>query len=595
MTSDRLFLDVERSALGRPWRPRLNQAGEQRALAMSQRYGLSDIVARVLAGRGVAIDAASAHLEPKLRDLMPDPSAMQDLDAAVDRLAAGIAKGETVAIFGDYDVDGACSAALLARFLDACGAPRLVRIPDRIFEGYGPNANAVEELAAAGATLLVTVDCGTTSHDVIAGARRRGLDVIVLDHHQAPEILPDALIVNPNRQDDLSGLGALCAAGVVFMLLVGLNRRLKRDGFWNSARPAPDLLDELDLVALATVADVAPLTGLNRAFVTQGLAIMRARRRPGLSALMDVSRLVGPPQAWHLGFLLGPRINAGGRIGDAALGARLLLTTDPAEAGRVAAELDRLNSERRAIELATVEAAVAEADLALGGRAEAAAVVVAGEDWSPGIVGLVAARLKERFQRPAFAIAFAGATGTGSGRSIAGVDLGAAVRAAVDEGLLIKGGGHAMAAGVTIARERLGDFRAFLEQRLATKVADARAGDALLIDSALTASGATRDLVANVAAAGPFGAGAPEPVFVLPRHRIQSATPVGEDHMRIAALASDGARIDAMAFRIGASGLGAALPELAGGLAHLAVTLSIDHYGGREKVQARIVDAAAAD
>lgn len=595
MTSDRLFLDVERSALGRPWRPRLDLAGEQRALAMSQRYGLSDIVARVLAGRGVAIDAASAHLEPKLRDLMPDPSAMQDLDAAVDRLAAGIAKGETVAIFGDYDVDGACSAALLARFLDACGAPRLVRIPDRIFEGYGPNANAVEELAAADATLLVTVDCGTTSHDVIAGARRRGLDVIVLDHHQAPEILPDALIVNPNRQDDLSGLGALCAAGVVLMLLVGLNRRLKRDGFWNSARPAPDLLDELDLVALATVADVAPLTGLNRAFVTQGLAIMRARRRPGLSALMDVSRLVGPPQAWHLGFLLGPRINAGGRIGDAALGARLLLTTDPAEAGRVAAELDRLNSERRAIELATVEAALAEADLALGGRAEAAAVVVAGEDWSPGIVGLVAARLKERFQRPAFAIAFAGATGTGSGRSIAGVDLGAAVRAAVDEGLLIKGGGHVMAAGVTIARERLGDFRAFLEQRLAAKVADARAGDALLIDSALTASGATRDLVANVAAAGPFGAGAPEPVFVLPRHRIQSATPVGEDHMRIAALASDGARIDAMAFRIGASGLGAALPELAGGLAHLAVTLSIDHYGGREKVQARIVDAAAAD
>ena len=591
----RLFLDVERSALGRPWRPRLDIAGEQRALAIVQRHGVTDILARVLAGRGVGIDEAPAYLDPTLRALMPDPSVLQDMDAAVERLARAVTNRETVAIFGDYDVDGACSAALLASFLDACGVPRLVRIPDRIFEGYGPNAEAVKELRAAGANLLVTVDCGVTSHEVIAGARALGLDVIVLDHHQAPERLPDALVVNPNRQDDLSGLGALCAAGVVFMLLVGLNRRLKRDGFWNSARPAPDLLDELDLVALATVADVAPLTGLNRAFVTQGLAIMRARRRPGLSALMDVSRLVGPPQAWHLGFLLGPRINAGGRIGDAALGARLLLTTDPAEAGRVAAELDRLNSERRAIELATVEAAVAEADLALGGRAEAAAVVVAGEDWSPGIVGLVAARLKERFQRPAFAIAFAGATGTGSGRSIAGVDLGAAVRAAVDEGLLIKGGGHAMAAGVTMARERLGDFRAFLEQRLAAKVADARAGDALLIDSALTASGATRDLVANVAAAGPFGAGAPEPVFVLPRHRIQSATPVGEDHMRIAALASDGARIDAMAFRIGASGLGAALPELAGGLAHLAVTLSIDHYGGREKVQARIVDAAAAD
>ena len=593
--NQRLFLDVERSALGRPWRPRLDIAGEQRALAIVQRHGLSDILARVLAGRGVGIDEAAAYLDPKISTLMPDPSSLQDMDAAVERLSRAVANRETVAIFGDYDVDGACSAALLASFLDACGVPRIVRIPDRIFEGYGPNAEAVKELRAAGAGLLVTVDCGTTSHDVIAGARKLGLDVIVLDHHQAPENLPDAIVVNPNRQEDLSGLGALCAAGVVFMTLVGLNRALRTTGFWTASRPPPDLLQDLDLVALATVADVAPLTGLNRAFVVKGLAVLRARGRRGLAALMDVARLVGPAQAWHLGFLLGPRINAGGRIGDAALGAKLLLTEDPVEAQKIAAELDRLNQERRAIELATVEAAQAEADLALGANGEGAAVVVAGEDWSPGIVGLVASRLKERFQRPAFAIALNGRTGTGSGRSIAGVDLGAAVRQAVEAGLLAKGGGHAMAAGITVAREKLGDFRAFLEAKLAAKVAAAREKDALFVDSAVTAAGATRDLVNAVAAAGPFGASAPEPVFVLPRHRITNVMPVGEDHLRVAAQAADGARLEAMAFRASASGLAEVLPPLQGGPAHLAVTLSLDHYGGRERVQARIVDAARAD
>ena len=329
--------------------------------------------------------------------------------------------------------------------------------------------------------------------------------------------------------------------------------------------------------------------------MVKGLAVLRGRGRRGLAALMDVARLVGPPQAWHLGFLLGPRINAGGRIGDAALGAKLLLTEDASEAQEIAGELDRLNHERRAIELATVEAAQAEADMALGQSGQGAAVVVAGEDWSPGIVGLVASRLKEKFQRPAFAIALAGKTGTGSGRSIAGVDLGSAVRRAVETGILIKGGGHAMAAGITIQRERLGEFRAFLEDKLATKVAAAREKDALLIDSAVTAGGATRDLVHAVAAAGPFGASAPEPVFVLPRHRITNVMPVGEDHLRVAAQAADGARLEAMAFRASASGLAEVLPALNGGPAHLAVTLSLDHYGGRERVQARIVDAARAE
>jgi len=591
----RLFLDVDRSLLGRPWRPRLDLAGEARALAIVQRHGLGDLLARVLVGRGVGLDEAAAHLDPTLRNLMPDPSTMRGMDEAVARLVAAVERREKVAVFGDYDVDGACSSALIASFLRACGLDCTIRIPDRIFEGYGPNIQAMNELAAGGATLLVTVDCGTTSHEAIAEARRLRLDVIVLDHHQAPELLPDAIVVNPNRQDDLSGLGALCAAGVAFMALVGLNRALREKGFWTKDRPAPDLLAELDLVALATVADVAPLTGLNRAFVAKGLTVMRGRARPGLSALMDVARLGGPPQAWHLGFLLGPRINAGGRIGDAALGARLLTTSDPAEAGKIAADLDRLNAERRAIELATIEQAEAEADLALGRSGQDSVVVVAGEDWSPGIVGLVASRLKEKFGRPAFAIAFGGRTGTGSGRSVLGVDLGQAVRAAVDAGILVKGGGHAMAAGITIDRDRLGDFRAFLEDRLAAKVESSRANDALLVDGALTAGGATRELVASLAGAGPFGAGCAEPIFVLPRHRLLSVMPVGEDHLRIAAGGADGSRLDAMAFRVSSSGLGATLPPLAGSSAHLAVSLSLDHYGGRERVQARVVDVAPAN
>ncbi|MFO1118360.1 MAG: single-stranded-DNA-specific exonuclease RecJ [Beijerinckiaceae bacterium] len=593
--AQKLFLDVESSLAGRPWRPRLDLAGEARALAIVQRHGLGDLLARVLAGRGVGIDEANAYLDPTIKALMPDPSTLRGMDEAVERLLAAVSGKQKIAVFGDYDVDGACAAALMAAFLEACGIETLVRIPDRIFEGYGPNPQVMNELSAAGCRLVVTVDCGTTSHEAIAEARRMGMDVIVLDHHQAPEVLPEAIVVNPNRQDDLSRLGALCAAGVVFMTLVALNRALREQGFWNAQRPPPDLLRELDLVALATVADVAPLTGLNRAFVVKGLAVMRSRSRTGLAALMDAARLSGPPQAWHLGFLLGPRINAGGRIGDAALGARLLLTRDPAEASRIAAELDRLNNERRAIELATVEQAQAEAELALGRSGESAAVVVAGEDWSPGIVGLVASRLKEKFGRPAFAIALAGRTGTGSGRSIGGVDLGSAVRAAVEAGILVKGGGHAMAAGVTIARDRLGDFRAFLEEKLAAGVFAARARDALYVDGALTAGGASRELVAALAGAGPFGASCAEPVFVLPRHRILNVMPVGEDHLRVAAGAADGSRIEAMAFRARSTELGAVLPAMAGRSAHLAVNLSLDHYGGRERVQARLVDAARAD
>ena len=589
----RPFLNITASALGQPWRDRLDAAGAARALAMVQQYGLSDLLARVLAGRGVGIDETEAWLEPTFRALMPDPDTLQDMPKAVARLVRAVERRETVAIFGDYDVDGAASSALLAEFLAQAGCPYLIHIPDRIFEGYGPNSDAIRALHANGARLLVTVDCGTTSAEPIAFAGTLGLDTLVLDHHQAPEALPPALaIVNPNRQDDMSGLGHLCAAGVVYMTLVALNRALRQSGFWSASRPEPDLKQALDLVALATVADVVPLRGLNRAFVVRGLKIMRARGRPGLRALMDIAGADGPPRPYHLGFLVGPRINAGGRIGDAALGAKLLLTRDEAEAARIAADLDRLNRERQVVEVATVEAAEAEALLALGLEEKGALVITAAEGWHPGVVGLVASRLKDRFARPAIAIALNGAVGTGSGRSIPGVDLGRAIRAAVEAGVLVKGGGHAMAAGLTVRTERLGDLRAFLEAHLASAVTQARGAAGLAIDAALSAAGATPALLETLERAGPFGAGNPEPVFVFPGHRIASASEVGNGHLRVQAQSGDGTRLNAIAFRAANGPLGALLLKSRGEALHLAGTLSADRWGGQTRVQLRLLDAA---
>ncbi len=589
----RLFLGVEQSSLGRAWRDRLDLEAQGHAQAISQQLGHPDLLARVLAGRGVQAQDCAAFLDPTIRALMPDPDVLVGMETLVARLVEAIQRGDTVAIFGDYDVDGACSSALLATFLQACGCPFIIHIPDRLFEGYGPNVDAIRGLAAAGAKLLVTVDCGTTSFEPIAEAQKLGLDTLVIDHHQAPEVLPPAhAIVNPNRLDDLSGLGHLCAAGVVYMVIVALNRALRQRGFWTPERPAPDLLAELDLVALATIADVVALKGLNRAFVAKGLAVMRARGRPGLRALFDVARADGPPRPYHLGFLIGPRINAGGRIGDAALGAKLLMMRDETEAARIATELDRLNSERQAIAATPRAEAAAEAIFALGLEEQGACVVTAGEGWHPGIVGLVAARLKEKFRRPAFAIAMNGKLGTGSARSIPGVDLGRIVRAAVDDGLLVKGGGHAMAAGLTIDRDRLVDFRAYLEERLGEIVARARASDSLSVDAAVTAGGATPDLIRMLEQAGPFGQGNPEPVFVLPAHRLTRATPVGKGHIKVRAVAGDGAGIEAIAFRAAESPLGQALQKNVGSAVHLAGTLSLDRWGGSERVQMRIVDLA---
>jgi single-stranded-DNA-specific exonuclease len=593
-TLPRAFLGVEKSATGRTWRDRLDERGQTRALTIAQRHGVPELLARVLAGRGVEPDEVTAYLDPSIKGLMPDPHALTQMQAAAERIADAIVHKESVAIFGDYDVDGATSSALLGGYLRRCGLDPVIHIPDRIFEGYGPNVDAIRGFAERGVNLLVTVDCGTTSIEPLAEAKKLGLDTVVIDHHQADEELPEAVaIVNPNRADDLSGLGHLAAVGLVFLTLVALARELRRRGFWNGARAEPDLLSLLHLVALGTVADVVPLKGLNRAFVAKGLIALRRRDHVGATALMDAARLSGPPEPWHLGFMLGPRINAGGRIGRADLGVRLLLETDSTEAARIATELDRLNTERRQIEQATVAQAEAEVMAALGLEEKGVAVVTAGEGWHAGVVGLVAARLKERYGRPAFAIALeSGGTGTGSGRSIAGVDLGQAVRRAVREGLLLKGGGHAMAAGITLRKDALAAFRAYLEETLAPSVEAARRERALLIDGAVSAGGVNPALVELLAKAGPYGAGNPEPMLALPAHTLIYAGLVGENHIRARFKSGDGKTVNAIAFRAAGQPLGRALLDNHGRAMHAAGHLAVDRWQGKERVQMRLTDVA---
>ncbi|WP_315712114.1 MULTISPECIES: single-stranded-DNA-specific exonuclease RecJ [unclassified Bradyrhizobium] len=597
LSAPQAFLGVRLSLTNKLWRDRLDARGAARALAMVQRYQLPEMLARVLAGRDVEIDAVNDFLDPTIRKLMPDPFTVTQMEAAAQRIADAVVKGEKVAIFGDYDVDGATSAALLAWHLRHCGLDPLIHIPDRIFEGYGPNVDAIRALAGKGATLLVTVDCGTTSLEPLAEARRLGMSVVVIDHHQCGEELPEVeALVNPNRPDDLSGLGYLAAVGLTLVTLVAVNRELRGRGFWSSTRPEPDLLSMLHHVALGTVADVAPLIALNRAFVAKGLIAMRRRDHVGHTALMDVARLNGPPEAWHLGFMLGPRINAGGRIGRADLGVRLLLESDISEAARIAAELDRLNSERRIIEQQAEAQAEAEALASLGLEDKGAVIVTASEGWHPGVVGLVASRLKEKFARPAFAIALEpGGIGTGSGRSIPGVDLGKAVRHAVEQGILMKGGGHAMAAGVTLRKERLAEFRAFLESALAADVADARHVNEILIDGAISARAATPELVATLNRAGPFGSGNPEPIVALPSHQLVYADEVGQAHLKLRFKSGDGAAVNAIAFRSVGQKLGNALVQHRGQILHVAGTLTVDRYQGVERVQLRVLDVAVPD
>ncbi len=590
----RAFLGVEQSIGGRRWVERLDARGATTALDIAQRHDLPELLARVLAGRGVAAADAAEFLDPTVKRLMPDPSSLTDMDLAAVRIADAVRAREAVAIFGDYDVDGATSAALLTRFLRSQGLTPRIHIPDRLFEGYGPNVEAIEALAAAGATLIVAVDCGTTSIEALERAAALGVDVIVIDHHLAGAELPPAVaIVNPNRADDLSGLGHLSAVGLVFMVLVAVNRELRRRGQYH-ASVEPDLLQWLDLVALGTVCDVVSLTGLNRAFVVKGLAAMRRQGNPGLAALAIAARLDGPVGTQQLGFMLGPRINAGGRIGNASLGATLLSTDDPIEAEAIATELDRLNTERQAIEAGMLAEAMAAAEPVFAGGAPPPVLITRSTGWHHGVVGLIAARLKERYARPAFAIAATpSGQGVGSGRSIHGVDIGRAVRAAVEAGLLVKGGGHPMAAGITIEMEKLWAFGEFLERTLGAEVKAAMAsGGGLLIDAAASAAGAGVDLVELLERAAPFGAGHPEPVLAFPAHRVLYAEMVGSGHVRATIGADGGATLKAMAFRAAETPLGKRLLKRDGAPLHIAGTLSAETWQGRTRPSLRIIDIA---
>jgi single-stranded-DNA-specific exonuclease len=581
------FLGVERSALGRRWYARLDD--DRVALGLAQRLGVPEIVARVIAGRGVDEAAAPAFFAPKLREQLPDPLHLKDMDRAAARLARAVQTGEQIAVFGDYDVDGATSSALLYRFVTAAGGKVRIYIPDRQREGYGPNAPALLRLKAEGADVVVTVDCGVTAHAPLAAAADAGLDVIVIDHHVAEPRLPTALaVVNPNRLDETTPHRQLAAVGVAFLLAVAVNRAL-RDAGWFAGRPEPSLLDLLDLVALGTVCDVVPLTGLNRAFVAQGLKVLAQRRNPGLLALADVARIDRACDVYHLGFVLGPRVNAGGRVGEADLGARLLTTEDPDEARTLAERLDRHNRERQTIEAAVLEAAAAQVD---GAGAPGSLVFAAGEGWHPGVIGIVAGRLRERYDRPTFIAAIADGIAKGSGRAALGADVGAAIIAAREAGLLINGGGHKNAAGFTAAVDRLGELREFLADRLAAQITSPRSG--LAFDGALSLGAATPDLIEALGRVGPFGVGNPEPRFAFPAVRVAKADIVGEKHVRCFLADGRGGRLAGIAFRAVGSPLGAALLDGAGISLHLGGRLRADDWRGETRVQLQIEDAAAA-
>lgn len=552
---------------------------------MAQQTGLPGPVCQILARMGVAVDAAQTYLAPTLRDLMPDPRTLKDMEQAAARVLGAITQRERIAVFADYDVDGGSSAALLLTWLRTHGVTATLYVPDRIDEGYGPNEEAMATLARAH-DLIICVDCGTLSHGPIAAAK--GVDVVVLDHHLGAETLPSAhSIVNPNRQDEDGALAHLCAAAVVFLLLVEAGRQMRAAG-----QRGPDLMPYLDLVGLATVADVAPLIGVNRAFVRQGLKVMARRDRPGLVALADVAGMDTAPTPYHLGYLLGPRINAGGRIGQADLGARLLATDDAHEAAALAERLNTLNAERRDIEASVRAAALAQSEA----RGTSGALAwAAGPGWHPGVVGIVAARLKEATNRPAIVIGIENGIGKGSGRSVSGIDLGAPIQRLAREGLLIKGGGHKMAAGLTVAEDKIDAAMARLTELLARQGADALGPADLRLDGVLMPAAATMELLDQIDAAGPFGAGASAPRYAFPAMRILHAKRVGESHLKLSFGEAGGARLDAIAFGAFDGALGPALQDHGGASFHLAGRLETNTFRGRKSVQLRLDDAQTAE
>ena len=586
-----IALNISRSISGQPWRWR-----GQGADARDPGYRPDDLVTQLLLARGCPREAVEAHRNPTIRHFMPDPSLFRDMDAAADRLADAVQSQEDVRIFGDYDVDGATSAALLIRLLRDLGLNAKPYIPDRLMEGYGPSGEALVRLAGEGASLIVTVDCGAQAFDALLQAKQAGVDVVVVDHHKCAAALPEAFaLVNPNRldeADEAAAHGHLAAVGVAFLLGAALVRTLRARG-WLAARSEPPLMELLDIVALGTVADVAQLKGLNRAFVAQGLKVMAKRRNIGLAALMDASRLSRAPLCHDLGFALGPRINAGGRVGKADLGVRLLTTEDPLEAARIAAELDRLNEERRAIESLVQE----QAEALLEAQGNRAVALVSGAGWHPGVIGIVAGRLKEKAGRPAIVIALdEDGIGKGSGRSISGVDLGAAVLAAKDGGLLVAGGGHAMAAGLTVAAEKLDALIDFLDDRLSAAVARSRDDRALMIDAVLAPAGVNPDFVAAMEAGGPYGAGWPAPLIASGPMRVIKADVVGNGHLRAIMAGDDGRSIKTIAFRKAETELGQAiLAAPRDRRLWVAGRAKIDDWGARPAAELHLEDAAWAD
>ena len=592
MTEATPYLGVARSLCGRLW---LERPGDERlGLAIAQRCQVPEIVGRMLAARGQTLEGAPGFLEPRLRDLLTDPSELKDMDPAAARLADAIGRGERIAVFGDYDVDGATSAALLSRFLRAVGAAEpLLYVPDRMREGYGPNAPAFHALKAEGAGLVITVDCGITAFAALEEAKRIGLDVIIADHHVAEPALPAAsAVVNPNRLDESSPHRNLAAVGVVYLLVIAANRELRRRGWFGAVRPEPDLLQWLDLVALGTVCDVVPLTGLNRALAAQGLKVMARRGNLGIKTLCDVARVNDRVDAYHAAFLLGPRVNAGGRVGRSDLGARLLATEDPALAGDLARQLDAYNEERRTLENVVQEAAIAQAEAQAADNPHL--LFVAGAGWHPGVIGIVAGRLKERYQRPVCVIALEDGVGKASGRSVAGLHLGQAIIAAREAGLVLKGGGHAMAAGFEVRQETLGALQTFIAARFRDDLDGVPLMPTLLIDGALQARAASTELIATLDRLAPFGAGNAEPRFVFPAQRVAVADVVGSDHVRCVLTGPDGGRLKAIAFRVAGEELGRVLLGSRGAALHVAGRLKRDSWQGRDEVQIQIEDAAFA-
>lgn len=596
------FLDVEKSLLGQKWVARLDRAEE--AITIAQKFDIPEILARTIAGRNVEFDEIENYLTPTLRAVMPDPYILQDMELAATRIADAIINGQKIGIIGDYDVDGATSTALILRFVDdlidlhADGADKFTRpefyIPDRQAEGYGPSITAVDDLAGKGCELIITVDCGVLAYEPMKYATDQGLDVIILDHHMAEEKLPEVLaVINPNRQDDMSGLGHLAACGVVFVTLVAVNRVLReKHGF--AAAQLPNLINMLDLVALGTVCDVVSLTGLNRAFVNQGLKVMGQFGNVGIQSIAEVAQIVGKIEAYHLGYIIGPRINAGGRVGDSRLGSVILSTRDKDEANSIALRLDGYNQDRQTIEKNVLDAAFYQAEQEITDDLPNV-IIVSDFAWHQGVIGIVAGRIKEKYNRPTIVIGFDATDGKGSGRSIPGVDLGRAVQKAVEQKLIIKGGGHAMAAGLSIRQDQLAEFRAFMETELSADVVEARKNTSLKIDGALTASAANMKLLRTLETLEPYGTGNARPVFVFPAHHIGFAKIIGKGHLKLSLRSADGSKLDAIAFGAEDNGMTKLLTNHGGKAFHFVGNLKVNRWQGRESVQLQLIDVAAID